>query len=186
MANGMYRQALHINTLWTIHHSHRPITAPTLWCGGQKINQGLVVNLQVGYSDGDARIDGTGSRLEDLHKGKEFVSSGAGSQTQLVINYSFQQKLFGTSGVVTSAPRRACPSCVQQYRCPERGQPAPSGQQETSQSSAELDREESTQQQHWQINRATSSQSCELSPLLVRKVTVKGRYKVGFTGPLFV
>lgn len=36
------------------------------------------------------------SRFEDLHKDKELVSGGAGSQTELLAIYGFPEKLFIT------------------------------------------------------------------------------------------
>ena len=92
----MYRQALHINTLWAIHYSHLHVTSPVVCHGGQEVKQGLVVDFQVGYSDSDEWINGMCSCFEDLYKDKEFVSGGASSQTELLAIYVFPEKLFIT------------------------------------------------------------------------------------------
>lgn len=65
----MYGQSLHVNALRTIHHGHRRAARPAAR-GGQEVEHGLVVDLQVGYSHGDQRINGTCGCFEDLDKEK--------------------------------------------------------------------------------------------------------------------
>lgn len=76
VADGVYRQALDVNTPWAVHHSHLHVAGPAVCGGGQQVAQGLVVDLQVGDPHSDEGIDGARNGFEDLQKEKRMEVAG--------------------------------------------------------------------------------------------------------------
>lgn len=74
VADGVDGEPLDINPLGAIPDRQRGVPAPSGQPRRQQVEQGLVVDLQVGNADSDHDIEEFCSCFEDLHKDKGFVS----------------------------------------------------------------------------------------------------------------